>query len=73
MAGSEYNMDDLMASKTIKLIGGPADGKEFLVLIPAQNIYSYLNGNLTQGEVSGSSIYEKESKSGLYKLRGGSS
>ncbi len=70
MAASEYNMTDLMASKTIKLVGGPADGREFLVLIPAANIYYYSNGNLS--EIGESSGYEKESKTGLYKYRGGS-
>ena len=70
MAAAEYNMTDLMASKTIKLIGGPADGKEFLVLIPAANTYYFSNGTLTG--VSSGHEYEKESKTGLYKYRGGS-
>lgn len=60
MAGSEYNVMDLNPSKVIQLIGGPADGKEFLVLIPAADIYYYFNGQLHTNEVKGSSVYRKQ-------------
>lgn len=60
MAGSEYNMMDLNPSKVIQLIGGPADGKEFLVLIPAADIYYYFNELLHTNEVKGSSVYRKQ-------------
>ena len=67
MAGSEYNMEDLQASKIIKLVNGPADGREFLVLIPAANTYYFFNGQLHSNEVNGSSVYEKQSNTYQFK------
>lgn len=60
-------MMDLQPSRTIQLSGGPADGQEFLVLLPTADTYYFLNGQLLSDKVSGSSVYRKQESKFVYQ------